>query len=83
MKEKERLTGTLSRPNRPTESFLAEAGFDGATIRQAMPWCNKLEAEARLWAMRGGFAADRGRIDKGTAHRVFAAAFGRKRNEIA
>lgn len=74
---KERLAGTLTRQNRPLEIFLTEAGFDGAIIRQAIPWCNKLETDARLWMMRGGFASDRGRIDKRTAERVYAQAFGR------
>lgn len=73
--KKERLAGTLSRHNHPVENFLQEAGFDGATIRHAMPWCNRLEADARRWMQRGGWAADRGRITKVDAHRLFSHAF--------
>jgi hypothetical protein len=72
--KKERLTGTLSRPNRPLESFLAEAGFEGAIIQQTVPWCNRLENEARHWILRGGLFSSPCRIHKKDADHALRAA---------
>ena len=80
--EKERLTGTLSRPNRPLVNHLAEAGFDEGTIHSTLPWSNRLEADARKWLMRGGLAAPR-HLTKADAARLFAHEFGAVRSAHA
>ncbi len=71
MKKERRLTGTLSRPNRPLENHLAEAGFEEGIIQATVPWSNRLEADARKWLLRGGLAAER-RLTKADANRLFA-----------
>lgn len=49
MNQKERLAGTLTRPNRPLVSWLAERGIDGANIAATTLWSNRLEADLRRW----------------------------------
>jgi hypothetical protein len=57
--KKERLTGTLTRHNRPLESYLAGLNFDEGTIQQTVPFGNRLERDARAWMARGGLAQER------------------------
>jgi hypothetical protein len=70
--KKERLTGTLSRNSRPLESYLAGLGFDEGTIATTLPFYNRLEADARMWVIRGGFV-ERGPITRGDAERMYRA----------
>lgn len=67
--KKERRAGTLTRINRSLESYLAGLGFPESTIATALPWANRLEADAQRWMQRGGFG-QRGRISKADAHRI-------------
>lgn len=61
--KKERLTGKLTRNNRPLESYLAGLGFEEGTIATTLPFANNLETAARMWVIRGGFV-ERGPITK-------------------
>lgn len=67
--KKERLTGTLTRNNRPLETYLNELGFEAGIISNSLTWGNKLEADAQRWLARGGFG-ERGRISKSDARRL-------------
>lgn len=67
--EKERRTGTLTRTNRPLETYLTGLGFDTGTVTNSLTWGNKLEADAQRWLARGGFG-ERGRISKSDARRL-------------
>jgi hypothetical protein len=70
--KKERLTGTLYRNSRPVESYLAGLGFDEGTVATTLPFYNRLEADARMWVIRGGFV-ERGPITHGDAERLYRA----------
>lgn len=81
---KERLSGTLTRNNRPLESYLAGLGFCEGTIAKTMPFGNRLESAASAWKLRDS-GGERGRISKLDAEMMFRSAFGktRKRNSLA
>lgn len=74
--KKERRTGTLTRTNRPLETYLAGLGIDRGIIANTLPWGNQLEAEAQRWMQRGGFS-ERGRITKRDADRMLKSALAR------
>lgn len=58
------------------EKALASHHIDPEHVAETRRFGNLLQAEADRWIMRGGFA-ERGRITKADAHRMFALAFGR------
>lgn len=72
---RERLT--VHRPQ--IEQSLASITFDGFNVEEARRFGNRLLADAERWMQRGGFAADRGRISKNDARRMFAMEFEGKR----
>lgn len=74
---RERLT--VHRP--PVELSLASITFDGFNLNETRRFGNRLLADAEAWMRRGGFTADRGRIDKATARRMFAHEFGKGGSE--
>ena len=53
--EKERLTGGLTRCNRPSKTDLADRGVSKDLLAATLPLFNKLSADARIWVVRGGF----------------------------
>lgn len=56
------------------EHALAGLNIDNYDVEETRRFGNRLMADARRWMMRGGFA-DRGRIGKGDAHRLYVQAF--------
>ncbi len=73
--KKERLPGTLKlRGNRPLKTDLAGHGFSKDIIEAALPLYNRLEADARLWIIRGGFV-ERGPITRRDAEAVWRVQF--------
>jgi len=58
------------------EMALASLGIDPVDVAETRRFGNRLQADADRWMLRGGFA-DRGRISKSDAHRMFVLAFGR------
>jgi hypothetical protein len=81
---KERLSGTLTRNNRPLVSYLTGLGIDEGTIAKTMPFGNRLESAASSWKLRDN-GGERGKISKLDAEMMFRSAFGepRKRNGLA
>ena len=53
--EKERLTGGLTRCNRPSETDHADRGVSKDLLTATLPLFKKLSADARIWVIRGGF----------------------------
>ena len=70
MAQKERLAGTLTRPNRPLVSWLAERGIDGANISETTRWSNRLEADLQRWMAGRVLVADNRRITKRDAEHL-------------
>jgi hypothetical protein len=81
---KERLSGTLTRNNRPLVSYLAGLGIDEGTIAKTLPFGNQLERDASVWTLRDN-GGERGNISRLDAEMMFRSAFGdtRKRNSLA
>jgi hypothetical protein len=73
-RDRERLTVRSPR----IETALASLCIDDDNIEEARRFGNKLQADADRWLQRGGFA-ERGRIYKSDAYRLFAHAFGGSR----
>lgn len=70
MKQKERLDGTLTLPNRPLVSWLAERGIDGANVPETTRWSNRLEADLQRWMAGRVRVADNRRINKRDAEHL-------------
>ena len=53
--EKERLTGGLTRCNRPSKTGRADRGVSKDLLTATLPLFKKLSTDARIWVVCGGF----------------------------
>ena len=67
--EKERLTGGLTRCNRPSKTDRADRGVSKDLLTATLPLFNKLSADARIWVVCGGFV-ERAPITRNAAEKM-------------